>query len=1598
MLDFSYDDYFSDEEIEIISESDHVNVTYRNDRFFIDRDDDSDSEYNTASSLLYEDRDMQDIDSLVKSREIFDATLSYYDSEAQFEDYLIFSNEFPVMKEVLKVLYFFWMRNDKLKSQNIDRTPFKFDLQSDSNGYLYKLNMCISSIVSRTDSAYVIKLVEDISLLSYHLIHGNNRLDYLVAIANFIKLRSGKAIISIENYDRISDHFSALFDNEVQTSDDNLFISLRSFLDKYETVKNLPIFKKLYKFLMYCLSLSLFEKAGVTFSTFRFSKIERESIKQKYHMGTDFIHCILDTIIFICERGYQCMVSGSLDPIFHSGNKYELWFIRANEMKIQSNYLTCPEPHGIDKFGYLADLNAHIEAGESIYRHAMEIGVTEKKMVGSLLNDLMMIKNNELTRRFAQQERKAPFGVLLFGGSSVAKSTFTKLLYYHYGKIFNLRTEAEFKYTRNPSDEYWVNFNSTQWCIQMDDIAFMNPNKAASGDPSIMEMLQVVNNVPFVPTQADLADKGKTPMNCRFVIATTNTKHLNAQAYFSCPLAVQRRLPWVIDIRPKDIYCKDGQMLDGDKVPILEEGEYPDYWDIVVYRVKPVGSSRENQKAGFEEYKIFDDIYQFIAWFSIVAKEFDVLQDKSLNCDNSMSRVTICSECYVPINKCICELQSGDVEYYIPPTENTDYHEDMDAFLRVSDFPGWRDIPELGFIYIFKFYFFCIFLYLFHRYNRLRIMYVFFFGNLINPSFIWQCSDPRFLRIFFRILGNVIERKYGRRNCLIFIVSSITACYTMYKSSSFVYRWLKTEKREDQGASASTGVTPAPMDKEREQVWFKNDFVLTSFDVSPMTTSYHALDKEHIMNIILNNCIQITSRTIEGLSRPNRAFCLGGHTYITNNHGIPENHSFILDVIQEPFSHGVNRNTSMMMSQTEIVRFPEKDLCIFRIRGLPPKKDLRDLFAKDTFSGVFKGMYLSRNPDGSYYKKNVDKIHFRSNILIKALDITTNMVYGRVQEPTKRGDCGTLLLADTGYGPVICGMHVVGDDDGVVGAIHITKSWIDEHYNVIDRLQIQSGVPSLSAPSAPRELVDLARKCPARFLEEGSCNVYGSFSGFRPSTKSCVKETIIKKSCMKRGYADAFGAPVMKGWKPWYLAFKEMATPAAGLRPDILAHCVDAFYKDIMKGLSVEELKEKLVIYDNMTAVNGAAGVTYVDKMNRNTSMGNPWKKGKKYFINPIDAVGQLQDPVEFNDEVMDRVDDCMEKYWSGVRYMPNYCAHLKDESLPYNKIRLEKTRLFTGAPADWTIVVRKYLLSFVKLFQDNRFLFEGAPGTVAQSTEWGDIYEYLTFHGKDRIVAGDYGKFDKKMHSSMILAAFDVIRKLQESAGWSDRDLLVTCGIAEDVAFPLIDFNGDLIEFYGSNPSGHPLTVIINCIANSLYMRYAFTVLNPLHECFTFKEYVNLMTYGDDNGMGVSRKCDWFNHTAIQEVLANIGVEYTMADKTSESKPFIHINDVSFLKRYWRYDVDVGAFLCPIEESSIGKMLTSITLSKTLCEEAQIIAIIGTAVREYFFYGREKFEEKVLMFKEIITENDLDHYVESWTFPTWDELKLQFWESSKML
>jgi hypothetical protein len=294
----------------------------------------------------------------------------------------------------------------------------------------------------------------------------------------------------------------------------------------------------------------------------------------------------------------------------------------------------------------------------------------------------------------------------------------------------------------------------------------------------------------------------------------------------------------------------------------------------------------------------------------------------------------------------------------------------------------------------------------------------------------------------------------------------------------------------------------------------------------------------------------------------------------------------------------------------------------------------------------------------------------------------------------------------------------------------------------------------------------------------------------------------------------------------------------------------------------------------------------------------------------------------------------------------------------------------------------------------ENKILFETGVGCAAQSLEWEQFHDYLTQFGTKRMFAGDFEKYDKKMGAMWILASFRVIIGVLGASGWMDDELLPIYCIGEDIAHPIVNLGGDLIRTYGMNPSGHVLTVIINSIANSLYNRYAYASKREDQKCWTFKKFVALLTYGDDNVMGVSPECDWFDHTVMSEVMASIGVGYTMADKSSASVPFIDMSQISFLKRTWRWDADVNALLCPLEMESIHKMQTMCVEGKTLSQAQHQVEVLHSALGEYFFHGKEMFE-KEREWMLTVGKGEIDIELELKPFPTYDQMRDRFWKNS---
>nr|UUW20911.1 MAG: RNA-dependent RNA polymerase [Xiaogan marna-like virus 1] len=612
---------------------------------------------------------------------------------------------------------------------------------------------------------------------------------------------------------------------------------------------------------------------------------------------------------------------------------------------------------------------------------------------------------------------------------------------------------------------------------------------------------------------------------------------------------------------------------------------------------------------------------------------------------------------------------------------------------------------------------------------------------------------------------------------------------------------------------------------------------------------------------------------------------------------------------------------------------------------------------------------------------------------------------GWAREMTVSGDCGMPLVTYGSPCAAIVGIHMMASATGQVWSAKLDADMVATAVAHFAVPILQCRVPEISAPSKEKKLTGLRQWSPLRWVEEGSVKVFGSYEGFQPTPRSKVQKTLLSDIIIKERNWDVDAAvPIMKDWRPWRLALVDVVQQQHGLiDTKVLDACAQAFADDILGALPKEQLETIQVLSDKAT-INGIPGVKFIDKMNFKSSIGEPYRKSKKEFLS-----GPIGDKV-FDPEVQARIDSIIKGYEEGVCACPIFGGQLKDEVRSKAKVSAGKLRVFLSGAGDWSFVVRKYFLSTVKLIQENPFIFEASPGCAAQSAEWEEYYEYLTKFGYDRLVAGDYGKFDKKMAAYLILKAFWILIQLHKAAGWTDEQCLPLWCIAEDTAYAFCNFGGDLVQFFGSNPSGHPLTVIINCLVNALYMRYCFVNLAPkefetgIHQtgdrtydiARNFKKFVALLTYGDDNTMGVSRETPWFCHTSIQRVLATIGVEYTMADKESESVPYIHIRDVSYLKRRWRWDEDIQAVVCPLEEASIKKMLTWCLPSGEESPEFHMASVMVSAINEWFWYGRETFEHERAWLIKLAQANGILQELMYKGFPTWEQLYDRYWKASE--
>jgi hypothetical protein len=518
---------------------------------------------------------------------------------------------------------------------------------------------------------------------------------------------------------------------------------------------------------------------------------------------------------------------------------------------------------------------------------------------------------------------------------------------------------------------------------------------------------------------------------------------------------------------------------------------------------------------------------------------------------------------------------------------------------------------------------------------------------------------------------------------------------------------------------------------------------------------------------------------------------------------------------------------------------------------------------------------------------------------------------------------------------------------------------------------------------------DIHYKSATRFLKPGSeCQVIGSLPT-RATPSSGVEPTIISDSVTEiMGVPQQWGKPKMKGegCYPFQATLEHAAKPSLPLGSDMDA-AVQSYWKKISEVFSRKDI---LAVRDlrplsDLEAVNGIKGRKYIDRMKMSTSPGYPLTGKKSALLvdlPPLDDYPQST----FVREVWDEVELMKEDFILGSRTLAIWKACLKDEPTKRDKT---KVRVFQSAPLALQILIRKYFLPIAALVQTFPLHFECAVGINCECDEWEELMEHVGEY--ENWFAGDYSKYDVRMPAHATMAAFKVLLNIAEQVGhYSEDDLVIMRAIASEVIYPCVNYNGDLIMFNGTNPSGQNLTVIINSIVNSLLMRCC-AMSRSRDALQKFNAHTRMMTYGDDVIGTVSDEYGKeFDIKVYSEYLKTKDIVFTLPDKESKITPFMKREEVDFLKRKDFVNPEVGR-VGILSETSIFKRLHSVVHTSELTPEHHAAVNIDSSLHDWFYHGREVYEMRSEQLRQVALSKNILHLCIG--FKTYDE-RVQSWKA----
>lgn len=1392
--------------------------------------------------------------------------------------------------------------------------------------------------------------------------------------------------------------------------------AIPSLKENWDAVRNAPLFGKISSIITVAASVGLCSVTNLKWSAKGVDLFRVGTIK-KHHTAIDLVGAVLDTIICFVEGGYECFRTGSFEPLLFTNDESKeldaLYFplIELHEHAMVFNLHAKPvkirgEVRTINDIEYSQLLEEALDLADRAYKSAKgtwQQGYLEKRRE-------VLHKNRAAyqAKRIDGSMRFAPFTIYLWGESGVGKSTVAQVLMADCLSASGANPDPKGVAIIKESDKFDSTLKGDTVGIFFDD---MGNTKADFLDKAPTErVIDINNNMITYANKADLHEKGKVEIRPRVFVITSNAPLANHGRLGSIkPFSIVRRADIHIEVRVKDKFALPDKRLDSDKALVSFPGDslVNDVWDLDLYL------SRDSKHGGNGNYLIGANG----AATPLVLGIRDTLKRVTNMCqvhfenqhkliakgEGLVASRRYCSECKLAHDICSCDIDSELntlVDDLRDMNENIDEEqasceETFDFVRQQFENIGERTNQFLAFVPN------CMFMnplvsrvyLLYHvrefvqyertvRYLTLSSLMCFWLATIFSSFFQWAFVPllELFLHILFYycMLARWRDSKLNdlalRRDLTLDFFRSIRQSkVAQFVSLCVIAKVLHSFVTMYRGALAiqQSALAPSNVEEIAKRDSEENPWATAVVEELHVSEKACTMTHDQVVSKVHKNLCHGTF-VEDSFQQSCDLLALGGNVFLLPLH-LFKNRKDMRAIVTRKDPTLLNSTFKAIVSLNYMIPVPGKDLCVVSISSGGGFEDILHLFP-DSITASGSATFLHKNMKGEVAEDTVRLAY------VKDSDSGGPGFKYELPYNTFTGLCMGTAVARYARNCIAC-VHLRGVPDTPKGkGLIVTRKELEATIAGAHK-KWRGAFPSVSNGTFPIEryekqiLVsrDNHPNSPVNYMPIGSNLEFLGQGGSRIThTKSKVRTLPISDTVAKvTGVAREHGPPKFHRTRMWQASLAHSANPSAGIEGSLLEKAYIDYVDHLVAKLSEPEfidwVRSELCPLTEMEILCGKDGKRFIDAIKKGTSKGFPLSGPKRELITLLDALDfpGFQCPAKAHPMIVSEMKRMEQLLLAGERCYSIFKACVKDEPTKLNK---DKVRVFQAA--DWAtqMLVRKYFLPLARMLSLFPLDSECAVGVNAQGPEWDQLAQHMCKFGKDRILAGDYSKYDLRMPAQLINAAFAALIEIAEKCGrYSADDLKIMKGIATEIAYSCVAYNGDIIIHKGSNPSGQNLTVYINCIVNSLQLRCAYYHLWPKKSMpVPFRKNCAIMTYGDDVKGSVRSGYDWFNHISYAQFLKERDMVFTMPDKESTPTKYMNDSDADFLKRHNVFNDDTGMIHGALDETSIFKSLHTVLESKVVSLEDQCISNIDGALREWWQHGREVYETRRAQMKQV--------------------------------